>query len=297
MQGRRLMQQVLDKPVEWITIQNEGGSRKAVERGLVIVREMQQELDRTERTAFPLSKLIIGTKCGGSDGLSGLTANPATGVAADMLVDAGAAVLLSETPGLFGSEPHLAARMPLDRDRKKLATALDGVWEESLRLGEPLSEGELSPGNIEGGLTTLVEKSLGATVKAGTRPFEGFLEFADHVPGPGLWLMDTPGYDIITISGQAAGGAQLILFTTGRGSPVGCAIAPVIKVCSNSRTYQWMEEDMDINAGIVLEGGKTLEEVGQSIFEAVIKTANGDQTKSESWGHNEYALARIGSTL
>lgn len=297
MQVARLLERIQGKPVASVTIQQEGGTRKAVERGSAFAAEFRQEVDRAQRNPFPVSRLIVGTKCGGSDALSGLTANPATGIASDMLVDAGAAVLLSETPGLYGSEPFLAARMVVPGDRHRLAAALDRMWEESLRLGEPMSEGEMSPGNVEGGLTTLVEKSLGATTKAGTRPIRGFLEFADRVPGPGLWIMDTPGFDIITISGQAAGGAQLILFTTGRGSPVGCAIAPTIKIASNSQIYDWMEEDIDVNAGSVVTEGRSLEAVGQEIFDLVIAVANGQPSKAEEQGHREFALARIGSTL
>jgi altronate dehydratase len=296
-QAVQLMAGLGDKPVEAITIQGEGGTRKAVERGVQIVDQMKRELARQQRVPVGIDKLAVGTKCGGSDAFSGLTANPATGVASDMLVDAGGAVLLSETPGLYGSEPHLAARMPNRADRESLARALDRMWEESARLGELMSEGEMSPGNVEGGLTTLVEKSLGATTKAGTREFKGFLEFADRVPGPGLWLMDTPGYDIITISGQAAGGAQILLFTTGRGSPVGNAVAPVIKICSNSKTYSWMDEDMDVDAGSVISAGRSIEDVGREIFDLVIATANGMLTKAEEGGHREFALARIGSTL
>lgn len=297
MQPGRLLPSLRDKRTESITIQGAGGSRRAVERGVEIAAEMMEELDRESRVPTSIRDLIVGTKCGGSDAFSGLTANPACGVACDMLVDAGAGVLLSETPGLFGSEPHLAARMQTERDRTKLKEALDRVWDESLRLGEQLSEGELSPGNIKGGLTTLVEKSLGATTKAGTREFKGFLDLADPVPGGGLWLMDTPGFDINTVSGQAAGGAQIVLFTTGRGSPVGCAVAPVIKVCSNSTTFELMEDDMDVNAGAIVSEGKSIEEVGKEIFDMVLATANGLMPKSEQWGHQEFALARIGSTL
>jgi altronate dehydratase large subunit len=297
MQAAPLAKEVEGKPARVIGIQGQGGTRKTVERGIELVREMQDRIGEIERTRASISKLVVGTKCGGSDAFSGLTANPACGLASDMLVDAGAAVVLSETPGLFGSEPFLAARMVRDEDRKRLAEALDRVWDESVRLGELMSEGEMSPGNIVGGLTTLVEKSLGATTKAGTRQFEGFLEFADTVPGPGLWLMDTPGFDVITISGQAAGGAQVLLFTTGRGSPVGNGIAPVIKVCSNTKTYEWMDEDMDIDAGRIVSAGVPAEVVGREIFDRVIATANGLPTKSEEAGHNEFALARIGSTL
>lgn len=286
-----------DKPVAIIGIQDQGGTRATINRGKDMLRELKQEVSSQVRQPFPVSRLTVGTKCGGSDGFSGLSANPATGVAADMLVDAGGAVLLSETPGLFGSEPHLAARMKDPIGGIKLSAALDRIWEESVRLGEPITEGEMSPGNIDGGLTTLVEKSLGANTKAGTRRFEGFLELAQPVPGPGLWIMDTPGYDILTISAQAAGGAHLNLFTTGRGSPVGCAITPVIKICTNTKTYNHMAEDMDVNAGLIIDGQASLEEVGSTIFEMIIATANGAETTSETLGHGEFALARLGSTL
>lgn len=286
-----------DKPVTVVSIQGEGGTRAAIQRGIEAVLELKELVASAQREPFPVSRLIVGTKCGGSDGFSGLTANPATGVAADMLVDAGGAVLLSETPGLFGSEPHLAARMRDQADAKKLSAVLDRIWEESVRLGEPMTEGEMSPGNIEGGLTTLIEKSLGANTKAGTRRFEGFLDLAQRVPGPGLWIMDTPGYDILTVSVQAAGGAHMNLFTTGRGSPVGGAITPVIKICTNTRTYEHMREDMDVNAGPIVDGDATLEEVGAQIFERIIATANGEMTASEGLGHGEFALARLGSTL
>ncbi len=297
MQPSLITRELSGKPVAVVGIQSEGGTRSAVERGCVLVKELQEEVSRAHREPFPIGRLIVGTKCGGSDGLSGLTANPATGVAADMLVDAGGAVLLSETPGLFGSEPYLAARMKSADGAERLAFALDRVWEESLRLGEPMSAGEMAPGNIEGGLTTLVEKSLGANTKAGTRQFEGFLELGQRVPGPGLWIMDTPGYDILTISAQAVGGAHVNLFTTGRGSPVGCAITPVIKICSNSQTYARMRDDMDINAGAIADGTATPEEIGEQIFEFMVATANGEETTAEGQGHGEFALARIGSTL
>jgi altronate dehydratase large subunit len=296
-QAAQLMEEIVGKPTAALTIQEAGGTKATVERGSAMARELQRDLEQAQREPFPLSELVVATKCGGSDGLSGLTANPATGVACDMLVDAGAAVVLSETPGLFGSEPHLAARMSRPEDRERLSTALDGVWEEAVRLGELMSEGEMSPGNIDGGLTTLVEKSLGATTKAGTRPFQGFIEMAGAIPGPGLWLMDTPGFDIITISAQAAGGAQMILFTTGRGSPVGCAIAPVVKICSNSKTYGWMEDDMDVNAGAIVTEGLSIDAVGREIFERIRDTASGKQTAAETEGHGEFALARLGSTL
>lgn len=297
LQTSKVTRHVKDKPVAEITIQGEGGTRKALDKGLELIAEMQRAIAGTKRQAVPLSKLIVGTKCGGSDAFSGLSANPATGHAADLLVDHGASVLLSETPGLFGSQEHLGRRFVHPEDRDKLAALLDRTWREAMRTGEALSDGELSPGNIAGGLTTLTEKSLGATTKAGTRPLQGILDFATPPPHPGAWIMDTPGFDIITISGQTAGGAQIVLFTTGRGSPVGSALAPVIKICTNSKTFSWMDEDMDVNAGQIIDGDKSISEVGQDIFDLVLRVAEGEKTASEELGHQEFALPRIASTL
>jgi len=285
------------RPAGAITIQGEGGTSKAVRRGTALISEMQRETQRAQRRPFLLSHLVVGTKCGGSDAFSGLTANPATGAACDVLVDTGAAVLLSETPGLFGSEPHLAARMTRAEDRARLRQALDHVWDEGIRLGGRVSESELSPGNIAGGLTTLVEKSLGATIKAGSRPIQGFLDPSESIPGPGLWIMDTPGFDAITISTQATGGAQLILFTTGRGTPIGCALAPVVKICSNTETFRWMEENMDVDAGTMLSAGDNIGGVAVRIIKRILATANGEPTKAEQNGHREFALARLGARL
>ena len=278
-------------------IQATGGTRRTIEQGVSAMRAIMDQVSAQERAPVPVSDLLIGTKCGGSDGLSGLTANPALGAACDLLVDAGAGVILSETPGLFGSEPVLLRRLPTHDDRMRLGAALDRVWDESLSLGEKMSEGEMSPGNIDGGLTTLVEKSYGATIKAGSRPFQGFLSLCDEPQGPGAWLLDAPGIDIVTISAEACSGAQIIAFTTGRGSPVGNALAPVIKICSNSETFKRMEDDMDIDAGTIAMGGEDIDEVGARIAACLLGVASGDTAKSEELGHQEFALARIGSTL
>ncbi len=286
-----------DKKVKSIGIQASGGTRRAIAEGIEAMGEIWASLRQVERVPVPISDLLLGTKCGGSDGLSGLTANPALGAACDLLLDAGAGVLLSETPGLFGSEPVLLGRLPSSDDRNRLGSALDRVWEESVELGEIMSEGEMSPGNVEGGLTTLVEKSYGATIKAGSRDFRGFLEMCERPSGPGAWILDAPGIDVVTISAEACSGAQVIAFTTGRGSPVGNALAPVLKICSNSMTFNRMDDDMDLNAGTIAAGEETIEEVGARIAERIIEVASGAETKSESLGHREFALARLGSTL
>lgn len=285
------------KRVEYISIQECGGTSKTVQKGIAIVEEMKRELTKQKREPVDISHLKIGLKCGGSDTFSGLTANPVLGYVSDRLVDLGGTAILSETPGLFGGEKHLRDRIITEEGKKKLNEILKFSWEESSRLGETLTEGEMSPGNIQGGLTTLIEKSLGNIKKGGTRPIQGVLDFADEITKKGLWIMDTPGFDIITISGQAAGGAQMILFTTGRGSPVGCSISPVIKVCTNSETFNWMDEDMDINAGKIIDEGLPISAIGEELLEKMIDVANGELTKSEASGHQEFALARIGSTL
>lgn len=285
------------KPVEFISIQESGGTGKTIAQGVGIVQALQQQMAKVAREPMGVEHLIVGVKCGGSDALSGLTANPVSGAMADKLVDAGGTILLGETPGLFGSEDYLSKRFVHSEDREKLSQILHRTWEEALRVGQRLSDAEMSPGNIAGGLTTLAEKSLGATKKAGTRPIQGILDMAEPPLYPGCWIMDTPGFDTITISVQAAGGAQLIVFTTGRGSDVGNAVAPVIKVVSNSGTYKRLEEDMDINAGKVADGVASIEEVGDELFDYLIQVASGQPSKSEAWGHAEFALPHIGSTL
>jgi altronate dehydratase large subunit len=285
------------KKVEYLTIQAVGGTTKTVNQGVAIVREMQAQLAKQQREPVDISHLTIGLKCGGSDTFSGLTANPTLGYVSDRLVDLGGTVILSETPGLFGGDKYLRNRIVTDEGRKKFDEILNFSWEESSRLGETLTEGEMSPGNIKGGLTTLIEKSLGGIKKGGTRPIQGVLDFAEDIYRKGLWIMDTPGFDIITISGQAAGGAQMILFTTGRGSPVGNSISPVIKVCTNSKTFNWMDEDMDINAGSIIDQGLPISAIGEELLLKMIDVASGELSKSELAGHQEFALARISSTL
>jgi len=289
--------EVRGKPVEYITIQECGGTSKTVQKGVEIVRDLQRKIAGQKREPVDISHLIIGLKCGGSDTFSGLTANPVLGYVSDRIVDLGGTVILSETPGLFGGDKYLRDRIVTEEGKRKFDEILKFYWDESARLGETLTEGEMSPGNIKGGLTTLIEKSLGGIKKGGSRPIMGGLDFSGEITGKGLWIMDPPGFDIITISGQAAGGAQLILFTTGRGSPVGCSIAPVIKVCSNTKTFEWMEEDMDINAGKIIDEGLSIGEVGEELLMKIIDVANGEPTKSEISGHREFALGRIGSTL
>jgi len=279
------------KTVELIVIQEVGGTIKAVEKGVRIAQAMVQDSSEMKREAYDLSNLIVATECGGSDLTSGIAANPAVGAAADMIVRAGGTVLLSETPEFIGAE-HLLAKRAIDEKVARRIYEIVRWWEQRAR-DEGIRFHMLSRGNIEGGLTTIEEKSLGAIHKGGSSPIQGVVEYAEKLAGRGLCIMDTTGDDINSNTGMLAGGAQIIVFTTGRGSPVGTPIAPVIKVTGNPTTYEMMRDNMDINAGTILEGKETIEEVGARIFKEILEVASGKRTKSETLGHREFAIFRI----
>lgn len=280
-----------------LTIQEEGGSRATFERGTAIARELLSEVSRARREPAPLSELILAVECGGSDAWSGVTANPAAGIASDLLVRAGGAVILSEVTEFIGAEHLLAARSASAEIARQIVRATLRREGEAKRLGVDMRGGQPTPGNIAGGLTTVEEKSLGAIAKGGSTTIREFVGYA-HAPSiRGLVVMDTPGNDPESVTGMVAGGAQVVVFTTGRGSPTGCPIAPVIKVCSNSATYRRLAEDMDLDAGTIVEGGETLADAGRRLFDLVLAVAGGKQTAAEAWGHGEFAIARAGPTL
>jgi len=282
--------------VERLTIQEEGGSRATFERGVGIARELLQEVSRARREPVPLSELIVATECGGSDAWSGVTANPAVGAASDLVVAAGGTVMLSEVTEFIGAEHLLAARAVSPEVGHQIAAAVARREAEAMRMGVDMRGGNPAPGNIAGGLTTIEEKSLGAISKGGSTPVQEFLRYA-HRPGRrGLVIMDTGGNDLESVTGMVAGGAQVVVFTTGRGSPVGCPIAPVIKVASNTPMYERLKDDMDINAGIVLTG-ESLAEVGLRIFREIVDVVNGKETAAEVWGHHEFAIEVIGPRM
>ncbi|NCO38141.1 MAG: hypothetical protein COZ06_18740 [Armatimonadetes bacterium CG_4_10_14_3_um_filter_66_18] len=279
------------KPVELLTIQECGGTAKTTERGLEIARRWAAEAAAVEREAFGAEELIVALECGGSDAFSGLSANPAVGAASDRLVETGGTVILSETTEIIGAEHLLAERCVDAAVRKDL---LDAVASAEMRFATASREASgiyITPGNIEGGLTTIAEKSLGCIHKAGNSPVQEVLTYGRRPSRRGLVVMDTPGYDVSSITGMVAGGAQLTFFTTGRGSPTGCPIAPVVKVCSNSDTFGRLADNMDVNAGAVIDGNATLEEVGKAIFDEACAVVNGKRTKSEEYGHREFAIA------
>ena len=280
-----------------MNIQDEGGMRKTVDRAVGVLTEMLPEINAVERTEIPVSELILGTECGGSDGNSGVTANPAVGVASDMLVAAGATSILGETPEIYGGEHLLTRRASSPEVGEKLVALIDWWKDYAGKFGAEINNNP-SVGNKKGGLTTIYEKSLGAIAKGGSTALKEVYRYAEAVTAKGFVVMDTPGYDPASITGMVAGGANVLVFTTGRGSCFGCKPVPCIKISSNSPMFDRMSDDMDVNAGRILEGA-TVEEVGEEIFDEIVDVASGKQTKSEAQGigEEEFCPWAIGPVL
>ncbi len=273
-----------------LNIQDLGGTRGAVEAGAGIVREMLAKADRAERSPVDASHLMLGLECGGSDAYSGISANPALGHAADLLVAHGGTAVLSETPEIYGAE-HLLTRRAKDEATGRKLAGLIRWWEEYTEREGGKINNNPSPGNKAGGLTTILEKSLGAASKGGTTNLNGVFDFAEPVKGPGFVFMDTPGYDIVSITGMVAGGANLICFTTGRGTVVGNKPAPTLKLATNTPMYRKLSEDMDLNCGGIVDGEESIKECGDRIFQLLLQTASGRKTKSEEWGFGDLEFA------
>ncbi|MFB3106681.1 MAG: UxaA family hydrolase, partial [Pseudomonadales bacterium] len=280
------------------TIQDTGGTRKTVDHGIGMIKEMLPDANRISREELPVSHLTLGLECGGSDGYSGISANPALGAAADLLVMHGGTAILSETPEVYGAE-HLLTRRAVSREVGEKLIKRIKWWEDyTTRLGGEMNNNP-SPGNKAGGLTTILEKSLGAVAKGGTQGMMDVYEYAERVSKKGFVFMDTPGYDPVSVTGHVAGGANVICFTTGRGSAYGCKPAPSIKLATNSAMFAKQEEDMDVNCGVIIDGTASIEEVGQQTFELILKVASGEKSKSEQWGYgeDEFAPWVLGPTM
>ncbi len=282
----------------FMNIQSVGGVRKTVEAGVKAVTKLLRVANEFTRTQQPISKLILAENCGGSDGNSGITANPALGVASDELVRYGATSVLAETPEIYGAE-HLLTRRAISREVGEKLIERVHWWEEHARRNDCSINNNPSHGNKEGGLTNIYEKSLGAIAKGGQSPLAAVYKYAERIATPGFCFMDTPGYDPVSMTGLVAGGCNVAVFTTGRGSVYGCKPTPCIKVATNTPLYKWMEEDMDINAGTILDGTETVEQVGMRIFETIIAVAGGEKTKSElaGIGDEEFAPWTLGPTF
>ena len=279
-------------------IQETGGTRKTVRRGVELINEMLAHANNVTRTEVPVSHLTIGLQCGGSDGYSGISANPALGAAVDLLVRHGGTAILSETPEIYGAEHLLTRRAATPAVAQKLIDRIHW-WEDYCERNQGEMNNNPSAGNKAGGLTTILEKSLGAVAKGGTTRLEAVYEYAEPVTAQGFVYMDTPGYDPVSATGQVAGGANLICFTTGRGSAYGCSPSPSIKLSTNNILWERQSEDIDINCGEIVEGGVSIADKGAEIFEAIIRVASGEKTKSETYGYgqNEFVPWQIGAVM
>jgi altronate dehydratase len=284
--------------VHFLTIQDEGGTKKIVDKVLSEIKNLLVISNNVKREPLSVNNITLALQCGGSDGYSGISANPALGVAADMLVKQGGSSILSETPEIYGAEHLLINRANKQETADKLIAKIKW-WQHYTSINNSSMDNNPAPGNKKGGLTTILEKSLGAVAKGGNSVLEDVLSYAEPLKNKGFNFMDSPGYDPVSVTGQVASGANVICFTTGRGSCFGCKPAPSLKLSTNTTMYEKMIEDMDINCGTIIEGKEEIEEVGKKIFELVIATASGSSTKSElnGYGDEEFNPWQVGVVM
>ena len=281
-----------------MNIQDSAGLAATVEQGIAMVKEMLPEVNKSQREPCPASELTVALQCGGSDALSGITANPALGYAVDLLVAQGGTAVLAETPEIYGAEHLLTKRAASQEVGEKLISLIQW-WEDYTARNKGSMDNNPSPGNKKGGLTTILEKSLGASAKGGTTPLTGVYKYAEPVTARGFTFMDSPGYDPASVTGQIASGCNLVTFTTGRGSAFGSKPSPCIKIATNTAMYEKLKPDMDINAGAMLTEGRTLEEMGEEIYQMLLDVASGQPSKSEAQGLGDYEFVpwQIGATM
>ena len=280
------------------TIQESGGTANTINKGIDTLYQLLEQANQERRVPVSASKIVVGLQCGGSDGYSGISANPALGAAVDLLVAHGGTAILSETPEIYGAE-HLLTRRAIRPEVAERLIERIHWWEQYAAQNNSTIDNNPAPGNKAGGLTTILEKSLGAVAKAGTTNLNEVYHYAERVREPGLVFMDSPGFDPVSATGQVAAGANLICFTTGRGSVFGCKPTPSLKLASNTRLYERMSGDMDINCGVIIDGGQSVEELGEQIFRTILATASGDPTRSEihGFGDEEFQPWLLGATL
>ncbi len=295
LKGRKLRG---DSALQYMTIQQEGGTRKAVERGLEALRNVAAIANQATRQPAPVSEIMIGMQCGGSDGYSGITANPALGFASDLLVQHGGTTILSETSEIYGAEHLLTRRAETKEVGEKLIERIRW-WEDYTARNGGEMDNNPSPGNKHGGLTTILEKSLGAVAKGGTAPLTDVYKYGEVIDKKGFVFMDSPGFDPASVTGQVASGANMIVFTTGRGSVSGYKPTPCIKLATNSEMYARLSDDMDMNCGDIVTDGVSIEDKGRELFELIIRIASGEKTKSEELGFGgvEFVPWQIGAVM
>ncbi len=280
------------------SIQDTGGTAKSITKGIELIKEMLPQANAVKRESVPASHITVGLQCGGSDGYSGITANPALGAAVDLLVRHGGTAILSETPEIYGAE-HLLTRRAIAREVGEKLVGRIRWWEEYTARNRGEMNNNPSPGNKAGGLTTILEKSLGAVAKGGTTNLVDVYEYAQTVTSKGFVYMDTPGYDPVSATGQVAGGANMIVFTTGRGSAYGCAPSPSLKLSTNTALWVRQEEDIDLNCGEIADGTASVDEIGAKLFALMLGTASGRKSKSEQhgYGQNEFVPWALGAVM
>lgn len=288
-----LIKSKTNKPLKKLIIQEEGGTLNTIRKAVVYTREMVEEATKQKREEADISELILGTNCGGSDSTSGLASNPSVGNLSDRLVKMGSTSILCETTEFIGAEHILAKKAATPEVGKQIYKIIEDYENHLKKVGQNLREGNPTPGNKAGGITTLEEKSLGCIYKGGTSPITEVFGYAETPKKKGLVIMDTPGYDIASVTGVAAGGAQVMVFTTGRGTPTGNAIMPVIKITANKNTYDKMKDNIDVDVSGILRGEKTIEEMGEVLLNEVVDVANGKLVKSEEYGFNDTAISRL----
>jgi arabinonate dehydratase len=281
-----------------LVMQESGGTRKTIEEGVRRIEEMLPLVNAAKREAVPASELCVALQCGGSDGYSGITANPAMGAAADMLIRHGGSAILAETPEIYGAE-HLLTRRAASRAIGEKLIERIRWWEDYTARNGSVMDNNPTPGNKAGGLTTILEKSLGAAAKGGTTNLNGVYKYAELIDAKGFLFMDSPGYDPASVTGEVASGANLVCFSTGRGSAFGYKPAPSVKLATNSAMFERLEEDMDVNCGQIVDGTKTVEQMGEEIFHLWLEVASGTQSKSEAFGYgdNEFVPWQIGAVM
>jgi altronate dehydratase large subunit len=281
------------KPVESFDVQDiKGGSLAAIEHGIRIGKQMREEAYKLKREAFDFSNLVLGLECGGSDSISGISANPTVGLVSDRIVDLGGTSILPEFTEWIGTE-HLLVKRAVNEDvAGRIYSIINGFIDHLKKLGIDFLGVQPTPGNIEGGLSTIEEKSLGNIAKSGKSPIQGIIDYSEAPKSKGLWLMIEPGLDVESMTGLAAAGAQVILMTTGRGSPCGNPVAPVIKLCGNPKTCDWMTENIDIDASVIIKGEKTIKELTEDLWVKLNDIMNGEKSQAEKFGFNDIAIWR-----